>query len=106
MTGGPGNARWPLHYSGRRVKNQDANARVFSESQGFGKDSAEAWEQQQRNTKPGGAGRGWGGGDGEMGGQEWGGRIVFILICHLWGNKELASRARSKSGFLVPDREA
>lgn len=38
MTGGPGNARWPLHFSGRRVKNQDANAMVFSESQGFGKD--------------------------------------------------------------------
>lgn len=38
MTGGPGNARWPLHCSGRRVKNQDADARAFSESQGFGKD--------------------------------------------------------------------
>ena len=38
MTEGPGNARWPLHFSGRRIKNQDANAQVFSESQGFGND--------------------------------------------------------------------
>lgn len=69
MTGGPGNARWPLHFSVRRVKNQDANAMVFSESQGFGKDKCSGLETTEMKHQALRDGSSW---------ERWG--SVFILI--------------------------
>jgi hypothetical protein len=36
----------------RRVKNQDANAMVFSESQGFGRDKSSGLRTTEMSTKP------------------------------------------------------
>lgn len=47
------NARWPLHFSGRGVKNQDANRKVFSlRLKALARMSVVAWEQRKLRTKP------------------------------------------------------